>query len=72
MYNEKERVAGTPCSFSQEMLIFNNELDPFNPAHNESLWVPLKGKLDVGALAAALQYLCERHTVLMSRFALTV
>ncbi|KAK9813644.1 hypothetical protein WJX73_001264, partial [Symbiochloris irregularis] len=71
MYSEKERCAGTPCSYSQEMLIFNNELDPFNPAHNESLWVPLRGKLDVGALYAAMQYLCERHTILMSRFNLT-
>ena len=72
MYSEKERAAGTPCSYSQEMLIFNNELDPFNPAHNESFWVPLRGKLDVGALHNATRYLCDRHTILMSRFALTV
>ena len=72
MYSEKERAAGTPCSYSQEMLIFNNELDPFNPAHNEAFWVPMRGKLDVSALYAATRYLCERHTNLMSRFALTV
>lgn len=72
MYSEKERWGGTPCSYSQEMLIFNNELDPFNPAHNESFWVPMRGKLDVSALYAATRYLCERHTILMSRFALTV
>ena len=71
-YGEKERCASTPCSYSQELLLFNNELDPFNPVHNEAAWVRIHGDLDVAALVRALRYLVDRHTVLSSHFALAV
>ena len=72
MYGEKERVNSTPCSYSQELLLFNNELDPFNPVHNEAAWVRIHGNLDVGALVRATRYLVDRHTVLSSHLAVAV
>ena len=71
-YTERQRHRGTPCSYPQELLIFNNELDPFDPGHNESFWISMEGALDIGALGNALKALCERHTVLQSRFAISV
>ena len=71
-YTERQRQKGTPCSYPQELLIFNNELDPFDPSHNESFWMSMEGELDVHALCLALRSLCERHTVLQSRFSISV
>ena len=45
-HNEASLESGVPASYSQEMLIFNNELDPFNPAHNEPFWVKINGGLN--------------------------
>lgn len=44
-HDEASLESGVPASYSQEMLIFNNELDPFNPAHNEPFWVKINGSL---------------------------
>ena len=44
-HDEASLESGVPASYSQEMLIFNNELDPFNPAHNEPFWVKINGRL---------------------------
>ena len=50
-YHTKQNLAsGVLASYSQELLIFNNELDPFNPAHNEPFWVRIQGPLN-GELA---------------------
>ena len=54
------------------MLIFNNELDPFDPSHNESFWMSMEGELNLHAMCCALRNLCERHTVLQSRFSISV
>ena len=46
-YHTKQNLAsGVLASYSQELLIFNNELDPFNPAHNEPFWVRIHGPLN--------------------------
>lgn len=71
-FQEKDRVASTPCSYSQELLLFNNELDPFNPVHNEAAWVRIRGNLDVPALSRAFRYLTDRHTVLQSHLYIAV
>ena len=49
-HDEAALIGGVPASYSQEMLIFNNELDPFNPAHNEPFWVKINGALNSEAL----------------------
>ena len=71
-FGEKERVASTPCSYSQELLLFNNELDPFNPVHNEAAWVKVHGELDIAAMSRAFRYLTDRHTVLQSHLYIAV
>ena len=71
-FGEKERVASTPCSYSQELLLFNNELDPFNPVHNEAAWVRVHGDLDIAAMSRAFRYLTDRHTVLQSHLYIAV
>ena len=53
-HDEASLESGVPASYSQEMLIFNNELDPFNPAHNEPFWIKINGGLD-GEASVALQ-----------------
>ena len=71
-YTMRQRQRGTPCSYPQEMLIFNNELDPFDPSHNESFWMSMEGELNLHAMCLALRNLCKRHTVLQSRFSISV
>ncbi len=53
-HDEASLASGVPASYSQEMLIFNNELDPFNPAHNEPFWIKINGNLDGGFTNAVL------------------
>ncbi|KAK9856141.1 hypothetical protein WJX84_010553 [Apatococcus fuscideae] len=70
-YHTKQNLAsGVLASYSQELLIFNNELDPFNPAHNEPFWVRIHGPLNVEALYTAFLFLADRHTLMRSRFEL--
>lgn len=50
-HSKRQLIGGAPTSFSQEMLIFNNQLDPLNPAHNEPFWLKIRGDLN-GELGA--------------------
>lgn len=45
-HTKRQLRAGLPTSFSQEMLIFNNQLDPNNPTHNEPFWLLIDGNLN--------------------------
>jgi len=53
-----------PVSFAQERLWFLNQLDPENPAYNDSRAFRLYGHLDVEALQQSLNRIVARHEVL--------
>ena len=53
-----------PLSFAQQRLWFLNQLQPENPAYNESKAVRLTGFLDLAALKKALNEIVARHEIL--------
>ncbi|HKH47076.1 MAG TPA: non-ribosomal peptide synthase/polyketide synthase, partial [Thermoanaerobaculia bacterium] len=57
-----------PLSFAQERLWFLDQLEPGSTAYNLVLPVALRGRLHLGALAAAMAALEARHEALRTRF----
>jgi amino acid adenylation domain-containing protein len=66
---ERDVVAGTafPLSPGQERLWALDRLEPGSPRYNEHVAMWLRGRLDEGALGAALGALVERHAALRTR-----
>ncbi|HEY0512098.1 MAG TPA: amino acid adenylation domain-containing protein, partial [Thermoanaerobaculia bacterium] len=60
-----------PLSFAQERLWFLYLLAPESPVYNMTTAVRLAGRLDVGALAAALSEVLRRHEALRTTFRTT-
>jgi amino acid adenylation domain-containing protein len=58
--------ADAPASFTQRRLLFLHQLDPASHAYHSPTAYRLTGDLDVGALAAALDEVQDRHEVLRS------
>jgi amino acid adenylation domain-containing protein len=57
-----------PLSFAQRRLWFLDQLEPGNPAYNLAAAITLDGRLEAGALAAALGAIASRHEALRSSF----
>jgi hypothetical protein len=57
-----------PASFVQERLWFLHRLDPASDAYNLPFALRVKGKLDLSALARAVQGIVARHNVLRTTF----
>jgi amino acid adenylation domain-containing protein len=60
-----------PLSFAQERLWFLHLLAPASPVYNMTAAVRLAGRLDAGALAAALGEILRRHEPLRTTFRTT-
>ncbi|HVE93038.1 MAG TPA: condensation domain-containing protein, partial [Actinomycetota bacterium] len=58
-----------PASFAQARMWFLSRMDPGSPVYNVSASVRLNGRLDVGALSAALTRIVQRHEALRTTFA---
>jgi amino acid adenylation domain-containing protein len=71
---ERDRVVAVsrddrlPCSHQQEGLWLLHQIDPDLSVYEIPLAVRLRGRLDLGALVAALTALVARHESLRSRF----
>jgi amino acid adenylation domain-containing protein len=63
------RQGGLPLSFAQQRLWFLDQVAPGDTAYNVPVAVRLEGRLEVGALAAALTEIVRRHEVLRTTFA---
>jgi acyl carrier protein len=63
------RGGDLPASFGQERLWFLDRLYPGSPAYNVASAFRLAGRLDVPALAAALDTIVRRHEALRTTFA---
>jgi amino acid adenylation domain-containing protein len=63
------RGGDLPLSFAQQRLWFLNRLDPDSATYNLSAALRLQGRLDVAALAAALDEVVRRHEVLRTTIA---
>jgi amino acid adenylation domain-containing protein len=61
-------VRDLPLSAAQQRLWFLDRLEPGNPAYNVSAAVRLEGRLELGALAAALAGVERRHEALRTTF----
>jgi amino acid adenylation domain-containing protein len=73
---EEELVAGPrpghlPLSFAQQRLWFVDRLQPGEATYNIPSFWRLRGPLDAGALAAALDAVSARHEPLRTRFVVT-
>jgi amino acid adenylation domain-containing protein len=64
----KARSDRLPLSFAQQRLWFQTQLQGPNPAHNIALAWRLRGRLDAGALAAAVGDITRRHESLRTVF----
>src|SRR5262249_21179850 len=62
-----DRSQPLPLSFAQQRMWFLAQLDPDSVEDNMATSMHLRGKLNVGALAAALTALVARHEVLRTR-----
>lgn len=60
--------AGMPLSYAQRRLWYIEQLEGAGPVFNMPLALRLRGRLDGGALAAALDCVLARHPVLSVRF----
>ncbi len=58
-----------PLSFTQERLWVFSQLEPDLPCYHVQLAYKIVGALNTRALAAALERLCQRHSVLRASFA---
>src|SRR5262249_33833698 len=58
-----------PLSFSQQRLWFLDRLEPGTPTYNLHVALQIRGHLDQGALARALELLVFRHEALRTTFA---
>ena len=66
----ERRPAGAPVplSFAQQRMWFLDQLVPGNPFYNMATGVRVRGPLDVGALAAAVNEVVRRHESLRTTF----
>jgi amino acid adenylation domain-containing protein len=64
------RARPLPLSFAQRRLWFLDRLEPGQAAYNMPLEVRLSGRLDVPALACALEGVVRRHEILRAAFVL--
>ena len=59
-----------PLSFAQQRLWFLQQLEPENPAYNETLTLRLTGSLNGDILQRTLQVIAHRHEILRTTFEL--
>src|SRR5579862_2222025 len=59
----------SPASFAQQRLWFLDQLDPENASYNLPRVIRLTGKVEVGALTAAIEGLVSRHDGIRTIFA---
>jgi amino acid adenylation domain-containing protein len=64
----RARSGPQPLSYAQQSLWLHDQLEPGDPSYNSPAVLRLRGRLDVGALAAALREVVRRHEVLRARF----
>ncbi|MGV9712083.1 amino acid adenylation domain-containing protein [Gordonia sp. NPDC003424] len=57
-----------PLSLAQQRMWFLNRLEPESPAYNIPVMLRLSGRLDIGALEAALADVVGRHEVLRTTY----
>ena len=62
------RAGSLPCTYQQEGLWFQHQLDPRRRSYHIGLALRLRGRLDVDALARAVHTLVVRHEALRTRF----
>ncbi len=60
-------VARIPLSYAQQRLMFLWQLEPTSAFYNVPMAVTLRGEIDVGAMARALELLVQRHETLRTR-----
>ena len=63
-----KRAPLMPLSDAQQRLWFFRQMDPSSAAYNVYAALRLRGRLDVGAVEAALQAIIQRHETLRTRF----
>jgi len=64
----RARSGPQPLSYAQQSLWLHDQLEPGDPSYNSPAVLRLRGRVDVGALAAALREVVRRHEVLRARF----
>lgn len=62
-------LPASPLSFAQQRLLFFDRIAPASPLYNIPVTVRLRGHLDAGALAGALEDIVRRHEVLRTVYA---
>ena len=67
-HRQRAPSATAPLSLAQERLWFLDQLDSGAPVYNISRAMRLRGRLDTGALAKALNAIVQRHEILRTRF----
>ena len=66
--SERDRRRPLPLSFSQERQWLLEQIEPGSPAYAIPLAVRIRGRVDAGALAAALARVVDRHGSLRTTF----
>jgi amino acid adenylation domain-containing protein/non-ribosomal peptide synthase protein (TIGR01720 family) len=66
-----EGTTEVPLSFAQQRFWYLAQLDPRSPAYNVPIHLRLRGRLDVRALARALDTIVARHAILRTTFAIS-
>ncbi|MEV5431729.1 amino acid adenylation domain-containing protein [Streptomyces sp. NPDC052701] len=67
LMRQGEDEAPAPASFTQRRMVFLHEFDPRSPAYNCPAPLRLHGRIDLGAIEAALNDILERHDALRTR-----